>query len=194
MINDGSSDNSLERLEWMQKNDFPIEIISQPNMGHGPAILNGYTRASNATWVFQIDADHQLDPSAFADLWQHRDQYDFLIAERCQKNASLVRNIVSSVSRLLVQLIFGKGVQDVNSPYRLLRSSVLAELIPFIPEKSFAPNVLLTAYFVFKHKKIYNTTVSFNSTAIVRKSKMNVYILKGSLKSLFQTIMFRFRL
>ena len=194
IVNDGSTDRSLERMESMQNKSFPIEIFSQSNKGHGPAILHGYAKALDAAWVFQIDADHQFDVSAFDDLWRHRNAYDFLIAERVQKNASIPRNAVSVLSSFLVQQIFGRGVRDVNSPYRLFRSSLLAVAISKISDKSFAPNILLTAYFVFKQTRIYVTSVKMSSTATLRKSKMSSYLFNGSLMSLFQTIAFRFRL
>jgi len=194
VVNDGSSDKSVERLESLQRNSYPIEIISQSNQGHGTAILNGYTRALTAAWVFQIDADHQLDVSAFAALWEHRENYDLLLAERVQKNATPMRNVISATSRTTVQLFFGKGVRDVNSPYRLFRSPALAEAIANIPAKSFAPNTLLTAYFVFKQARIYLTTVPLRTSSLIRKSKMSFYLFSGSLQSLFQIIAFRFKL
>src|SRR5580692_2716366 len=79
-IDDGSTDNSLRLLE--QVSDPAVRVITQPNSGHGPAVLRGYRLALDAEWVFQIDSDHQLDPGAFQDLWSNRDQYDLLLAER----------------------------------------------------------------------------------------------------------------
>ncbi|HLX67015.1 MAG TPA: glycosyltransferase, partial [Puia sp.] len=39
-IDDGSTDNSLRLLE--QVSNSSIEVVSQANAGHGPAILRGY--------------------------------------------------------------------------------------------------------------------------------------------------------
>src|ERR1700754_1180295 len=72
LIDDGSKDNSLTLLKAMQSADPTLQVHTQPNAGHGPAILKGYWLALDAEWVFQIDSDHQLDTAAFAHLWANR--------------------------------------------------------------------------------------------------------------------------
>src|SRR5580658_8801387 len=135
-IDDGSTDNSLRLLERV--NDPSIRVVTQLNAGHGSAILRGYrlALALGAEWVFQIDSDHQLDPAAFTDLWNNRDRYDLLLAEREDKDASFGRRLISGISRGIVHTLYGSGVsevssaaRDVNSPYRLMRGARLAEAL-----------------------------------------------------------------
>ena len=171
-----------------------ISIHTQTNAGHGPSILAGYRRALDTEWIFQIDSDHQHDPAAFAILWKNRDKFDFLLGERKEKNATLSRKGISLLSRLIVRLLYGKRVKDVNSPYRLMRSSELKEALKFIPDDSFAPNILLTAWFVYFQTRIFTVEVSNRIRGIGRQSKLNGYLLKGCFQSIFQTILFRFRL
>ena len=193
-VDDGSTDGSLSLLRTLQQATPDIVIHSQPNAGHGPAILAGYQMALDAEWIFQLDSDHQLDPSAFARLWQHRQQYDLLVGQRQDKNATFGRRCVSTASSSLVRLLYGRGIKDVNSPFRLFRSSRLAEALPHIPAQSFAPNVLLTAWFLAKGAPVWTMPVPLRTNTPLRKSRMNGYFLKGSLQALLQTILFRFRL
>src|ERR1700722_14731527 len=58
-IDDGSTDESAGGLRELQGTDPSVEVITQANAGHGPAILRGYRLAVDAEWVFQIDSDHQ---------------------------------------------------------------------------------------------------------------------------------------
>jgi dolichol-phosphate mannosyltransferase len=201
-IDDGSTDSSLRLLE--QLGGPPIRVIAQPNAGHGPAILRGYRLALEAEWVFQIDSDHQLDPAAFQDLWNNRDRYDLLLAEREDKDASFGRRLISGISRGIVHTLYGRGrasggndagsaVNDVNSPYRLIRAARLGEALRNIPAGSFAPNVLITAWFVLKKSRIFTTKTKPRGGAGRRRSKLNAYILRGAIRSAFQTLLFRLR-
>jgi dolichol-phosphate mannosyltransferase len=190
-IDDGSTDNGPRVLE--QLSDPSIRVVAQPNAGHGPAILRGYRLSLAAEWVFQIDSDHQLDPAAFQELWNNRDRYDLLLAERVDKDAATGRRLISGISRGIVHFLFGTGVNDVNSPYRLMRAARLGEALQNIPAGSFAPNVLITAWFVLKKSRIFTTKTKPRGGAGRRRSRLNGYMLLGAFRSAFQTLMFRLR-
>jgi glycosyltransferase involved in cell wall biosynthesis len=190
-IDDGSTDNGPRVLE--QLSDPSIRVVAQPNAGHGPAILRGYRLSLAAEWVFQIDSDHQLDPAAFQELWNNRDRYDLLLAERVDKDAATGRRLISGISRGIVHFLFGTGVNDVNSPYRLMRAARLGEALQNIPAGSFAPNVLITAWFVLKKSRIFTTKTKPRGGAGRRRSRLNGYMLRGAFRSAFQTLMFRLR-
>jgi dolichol-phosphate mannosyltransferase len=194
LIDDGSKDNSLSLLKSLQEVDPSLDVHTQPNAGHGPAILKGYRMAPGAEWVFQIDSDHQLDMAAFGELWNNRQDYDFLLARRVEKNASPGRRGISGVSALLVRLLYGRGVEDVNSPYRLMRNQQLQEALEKIPERSFAPNVLITSWFVLKKSRVFTTTTECRRDGPLRSSKMSWYFLRGAVRSALQTILFRVKI
>jgi len=192
-IDDGSTDDGVRLLEEL--GDASMKVVTQRNAGHGPAILRGYRLAidAGAEWVFQIDSDHQLDPGAFQDLWSNRDQYDLLLAEREDKDASFGRRLVSGISRGIVHTLYGSAVKDVNSPYRLMRAILLGEALQKIPAATFAPNVLITAWFVLKKSRIFITKTRPRGGAGRRRSRLSTYILRGAIRSAFQTLLFRLR-
>jgi len=193
LIDDGSKDGSLRLLKGMQEKDPRLDVHTQANAGHGPAILKGYRLATaKAEWVFQIDSDHQLDESAFMTLWNNRERHDLLIGQRQNKNASPARQVVSRLSTVLVRVLVGRGVRDVNSPFRLMRASCLTGALERIPADSFAPNVLITSWFVRKKYRIFTTVVE-NRGEGQRVSRMSVYFLRGVLRSSIQTILFRLK-
>jgi dolichol-phosphate mannosyltransferase len=194
VINDGSTDGTAAILQSMAGKIPDMIIDTRQNAGHGPSILAGYKTAIDAPWVFQVDSDHQQDPGTFAELWNRRDEFDFLLGERKEKNATVPRRGISFFSRIMVRLLFGKGVRDVNSPYRLMRSSRLKEALRLIPGRSFAPNILITSWFVFSKTRIFTVETENRNERIIRLSRMNPYFLKGAFQSMFQTILFRFRL
>lgn len=194
LIDDGSTDDSLRLLQTLASNDPTLDIQSQPNAGHGPAILKGYHRANTADWVFQIDSDHQLDPAAFALLWANRNDYDLLIAQREERNATRGRQWISAITKVLVRRLFGNAVSDVNAPYRLMRGERLRQALLKVPNNSFAPNILLTAWFVRKKSRIFTTTTQNRKEGPLRQSKLSRHIFRGAWQSAFQTLLFRIRL
>lgn len=194
IIDDGSVDDTVDLLKTLQAEIPTVTIYPQSNKGHGPAILKGYEIGMQSPWIFQIDADHQFETNAFNELWQQRNNYDLLLAEREGKHATLSRNIVSMVSGLIVHLLYGKGIKDVNSPYRLMRADKLGPALLKIPSNSFSPNVLISSFFISSKKRIFTNVVHFRKNMSLKKSRMNVYFFKGCINSILQVIKFRFTL
>jgi dolichol-phosphate mannosyltransferase len=194
IVNDGSTDNTPALLDDIAGKHSYVTIIHQQNMGHGPAILNGYIKAAPLhQWVWQMDSDYQLSIAHFDEFYSHFNHYDFLIANRSNKNASMGRNIISKVLSIITRLLYGKGVQDLNAPFRIMRSIILLDLLPKIEPDSFAPNTLMSAYFIQKKLRIYQCNVSASNIP-VKKSNFNSYILQGSLKSFWQLIFFKWKI
>jgi glycosyltransferase involved in cell wall biosynthesis len=192
MIDDGSTDDSLAVLKQYQATDPRLQIEQQQNAGHGPAILKGYDLARNAEWVFQIDSDHQLDPAAFSRLWESRSGYDLLLGQRREEHASPGRRWLSRFAVYSVRWLYGAGIKDANCPYRLMRGVLLQEALKKIPPNSFAPNILLTSWFIRKKSRIFTTVVNRRAEG-QRPGRLNAYMIKGALLSGLQTILFRLR-
>lgn len=64
IIDDGSTDNSLEICEKYRERDERIELISQPNKGVSVARNLGIQKASGE-WIYFLDADDYLELDAF---------------------------------------------------------------------------------------------------------------------------------
>ncbi|MBC7933984.1 MAG: glycosyltransferase family 2 protein [Rhizobacter sp.] len=194
IVNDGSTDESLSIVESLAKSTAGIEIISHKNVGHGPSLLKGYQHALQYEWVLQLDSDYQYDLSAIPILWNKRQQYQLLVAERKQRNASGGRDIVTLVSRSLITLLYGKGLRDINSPYRLMKTSKLGLALQYIHPGSFAPNILIAAWFLKNKLPIFTTPAHAKTGAFERKSQMSWYIFKGCIKAVSDIFFFRFKI
>src|SRR4051812_47123881 len=80
-INDGSTDATARVLARLREQLGPrLEILEQPNQGHGQTCLNGYRLAleRGIPFVFQIDSDGQCDPQYFFRFWRERETYDVI--------------------------------------------------------------------------------------------------------------------
>ncbi len=190
LYNDGSKDNTLSILEESSKKYSKVVIHDKKNSGHGPTILKGYIDNSNAEWLFQIDSDNEISPIYFADLWKERDNFDFLAGQRNYQNRHLARRIISKVAQASVQIFFGKGLRDVNVPYRLMRVSGFSDHFKKIPEDTFAPNVLVSGIAIRHGLRIMTIPVDFISRQTGEVSIKKFKLLKSVLRSFYQTARF----
>lgn len=193
VLNDGSKDGTASQLAQFSANK-QIVVINKTNSGHGPTILQGYRQAvSDAVWVFQTDSDDEMSPACFAQLWQRREEYAALFGFREGRSQNLGRRLISSVSRLAVGLLFGAGITDVNTPYRLIRSDILAQIIATIPDDTFAPNILISGVIASSHLPVLNLPVPHEGRKSGTVSIVRWRLWRAAARSLLQTIAFGFK-
>ncbi len=145
-INDGSKDQTLEILQRCQDQlGSRLEILDQPNQGHGQSCLAGYRLASERgyRYVLQIDTDGQCDPQFFYRLWNLRNRYEIIYGRRYQRLDGWRRTLASQILRWVVRGAAGVWCVDPNVPYRLMKTDRLRSKIEAIPKEFFLANVAL---------------------------------------------------
>ena len=159
VLDDGSTDRTADILNQLADHDR-IEIVRKQNTGHGPTIMLGYRRAVEvADWVFQCDGDNEMPPDHFSAMWNKREDFDALFGHREGRKQNLARCLMTRGSRMIVRMIFSKGVKDVNTPYRLMRSSILRPIVEPIPIDTFAPNVVISGAIAKAKLRIHSCPV-----------------------------------
>jgi glycosyltransferase involved in cell wall biosynthesis len=143
LYNDGSTDETQDVLEALARMRPRVHVIQQPNRGHGPTVLRGY-REAVGTWVFQTDSDDEIPAEMFERLWSRREGQDAIFGVRDGRRAPRLRRLMSAGAAFAVRRYFGRGPTDVNVPFRLIRRTVLSELLTGVPDGLFAPNVALS--------------------------------------------------
>ncbi len=163
VVNDGSRDNTLNVLKELQKEHPKLVVLDKENGGHGSTILYGYDYAlkQGAEYIFQTDSDGQTYASEFDAFWNERNSYDMLIGHRNHREDGLSRVIVTKVLKLVIGMCFHVSVTDANTPYRLMRASVLKEEIGLVPKDFFLSNVLITVLFTKHLRKIKYIPITF---------------------------------
>ncbi|MCL5125087.1 MAG: glycosyltransferase family 2 protein [Deltaproteobacteria bacterium] len=188
VLDDGSKDRTADKLAKFD-GDSRIHVVKKVNTGHGPTILTGYKHAAGiAEWVFQCDSDNEMPASGFRELWQKRSGYDAVLGYRVQRNQPLQRKVISVVARRTVSFLFGKGVFDVNVPYRLIQSQVLSEIISRIPEDSFAPNVIISGVLVKRKVRVLNLPVLYQPRSTGHVSIVSFKLYRAAALSFIQTL------
>lgn len=188
VLDDGSTDATAVALREFT-DESRVSVISKPNSGHGPTILRGYKMACpEAEWVFQCDSDDEMPASGFPSLWQRRDDFDALFGARTGRSQSVGRRLISTVSRLIVHLMYGAGVRDVNTPYRLMRASLLGPIVAAIPDATFAPNLVVSGTLSMLGARIANIPVRHQNRRTGTVSIVRWRLWKAAAKSLIETI------
>ena len=189
VMNDGSTDGTAKELAPFEGSDR-VDVVTKSNSGHGPTILQGYRLAcERAPWVFQCDGDDEMDPSHFNELWSIRQEHDAVFGERLNRHQSAGRRLISAVSRLTVRLGYASGVRDVNTPYRLMRSTVLAPIVSAIPDATFAPNLVISGVLALAHVRIANVPVPHHNRTTGSVSIVRWKLWAAAARSLVQTLM-----
>lgn len=124
VIDDGSQDETPRLLETLRREIPQLRIRRHPqNLGFGPTIREAYT-LPETDWVFFIPGDGQIPPSELLELFPHGKTHDFILGRRKYRNDSWSRKIQSWCYNVLISLIAGRRIQDVNSG-GLMQSRVL---------------------------------------------------------------------
>lgn len=189
---DGSSDGSLAVMREAAGENPRIDVRTKANGGHGHTVLIGYRDAvaDGFDWVFQVDSDDEMPASGFERLWRERESSDFVLGRREGRRQPFVRRAMSWVSRWLVGLLFGRGVWDVNSPYRLMRVSAFAKRIAQISPASFAPNVLLSGVAAYDGLRTLELHVQWRDRKAGEASLRNWKVVRAAFVSFLQTFSF----
>ena len=149
VVDDGSVDHTWTKLLECE-NHFPQLIsVHKENGGHGSAVLFGYRYAieHGADYIFQTDSDGQTLPEEFWQLWADRKYCGLLIGERRNRQDGAGRVVVTRVLRLVLRIRFGIFVKDANTPFRLMRSGELSQVLKLLPENYNLPNVMMSVIY-----------------------------------------------
>ena len=121
VVDDGSTDGTVERVQNWTKRDPRIRVISRAGeRGLAGAVLYGWSQ-SRANLLGVIDADLQHPPELLAELLKAAEQADIAIASRYARNQGTkgwnpVRAAVSRLSTLAAAPLISKKNLGVTDP------------------------------------------------------------------------------
>ena len=70
IVNDGSTDASLDIINEYASKDLRIKVINQPNRGVANAINNGMARATSE-YLAEMDSDDYIKPEMYEELYEY---------------------------------------------------------------------------------------------------------------------------
>lgn len=152
LINDGSKDSTGKVLEEIQR-EYPkqIKIITHsPNRGYGAALKSGLYN-SQYQWITFTDSDGQFDFSEITDLIkkQQSSKADIVIGYYLSRQVSKTAILTSKIWELIVFILFGLRVTDIDCGFKLLNKKV----VETIPKLEAERGAFISSEFLIKSKK-----------------------------------------
>jgi glycosyltransferase involved in cell wall biosynthesis len=125
VVNDGSTDETGSILASLQQQDTRIRVVTHPvNQGYGAALASGFEAASKEL-VFFMDSDGQFDITDIQSFFLYIKNYDAVIGYRVKRQDSAMRKLNAWGWKMLVGLILGVHVRDVDCAFKLYHADFL---------------------------------------------------------------------
>jgi glycosyltransferase involved in cell wall biosynthesis len=100
-------------------------LVTHPtNQGYGAALVSGFAAATKELTFF-MDSDGQFDIHDLQDFFRYIDTYEAVIGYRQDRQDSWVRKLNAWGWHLLVGLVLGVHVRDIDCAFKLLHTDFL---------------------------------------------------------------------
>ena len=191
VVDDASTDETPRILERLAA-EFPWLQVQRPpqNAGHGAAVIRGLDLA-RADWIFQLDSDGQFVVAELAALWSRRHECDLVLGTRAKRRDPPHRRALSFLVRVATSLLAGRQLVDVNTPFRLLRNTVWADLRPLVPDDTLAPNIFVSLGASVRGWRVVEVPVTHLPRETGAASLRAVRLIRFSVRGLAQLLEFR---
>jgi len=146
VVDDNSRDSTPILVKNFSMTNSNVHLLQNAkNQGHGPSTIIGLKASlgTGCSYIVSIDGDGQFFgddilriTSQFAKL-----DVDIIECTRVGRAEPLFRRIVTLTTKMLVFLKTSRFPKDANTPFRIYRSEVLANLLSGVPDSSPVPNL-----------------------------------------------------
>ena len=128
VVNDGSQDATAALLESIAATHPRVTVLHHAvNQGYGAALVKGF-QASTKEVIFFMDADGQFDIRELERFFPLLEKYDGVFGYRIDRQDSWMRKLNAWGWSLLVRLVFGVSVRDIDCAFKLYPGKFLREL------------------------------------------------------------------
>lgn len=157
VINDGSSDNTLNALRAKEKEISNLKIISySKNMGKGYAVKSGMLTSLGNTVVY-IDGDFDVSPNTLKNYILEVKDFDIVIASKYHPNSKVnipgSRTFMSRTFNLIVKIFTRIKINDTQAGLKAGKGEVMRKIFNKMFINGYAFDVeLLTLATIMKFK------------------------------------------
>jgi len=144
IVDDGSSDGSANVVQTIEN---PAIILCQHpyNIGNGAAIKTGIRKAQGQ-YILMMDADGQHKPEDIPRLLEHIDRYDMVVGARTKESDSAKhRDLANFIYNTFASYVCGRKIEDLTSGFRVIRASLVKQMIYLLPNTFSYPTTLTLA-------------------------------------------------
>lgn len=176
VVDDASSDKTAEMARTTA-----ARVISHPkNIGYGGALRTGIDNASYE-WVATIDADCSYPAEELIKLLPFTETHDMVVGARQGKHywGTFLKYPARILFLALAQFVVGKKIPDVNSGLRMMRKSIVVEMLPRLC-RGFSFSTTLTLSFLSSFRFVHFVPIVYSS----RVGSSKVRYIRDTLRTL----------
>jgi len=128
VVDDGSADQTAAIVERMAAADPRVRLIRhERNRGYGAALRSGFSGARKDL-VFFSDADGQFDLRELPGSLAMLDKAPVVVGFRIKRNDPPHRIFIAKTYKLIVRMVFGLRIRDIDCAFKLFRRDVFEGL------------------------------------------------------------------
>lgn len=128
VVDDGSTDATAIIVKDMSRSDNRVHLLSHGiNRGYGTALRTGFG-AAQGRLVFYTDTDNQYDISELDSFFPLLKRFDIVAGYRLKHSDPTMRIIISAVYNLLIRIILGLKIRDVDCSFKLYKRQVFRNI------------------------------------------------------------------
>ena len=128
VVDDGSRDRTGEIADGLAVRDGRIRVVHHArNRGYGGALTSGFA-ASTGDHVMFMDSDRQFDIGDLRLLAPFVGDHDIVAGFRLERNDPLHRRVMAEVFNVVVRVLFGVHLRDIDCAFKVFRGDLLRSL------------------------------------------------------------------
>ena len=130
LVNDGSTDNTLEKLVEIARKDYHVSIVElKRNFGQTPALAAGFDNTKGQV-IISMDGDLQHLPEEIPNFLEKIDAgYDVVSGWREKRVDNLImRKIPSKIANWIASKVSGVDIHDFGTTFKAYRKDVIEDL------------------------------------------------------------------
>ena len=151
IVDDGSKDKTGQIADNLAKKNKNISVIHHhPNRGYGAAFKSGLY-GCKYPWISFIDSDGQFDFKEIRRFigTQEKTGADLVIGYYLGRKVHFTRKLNSKVWQLIVYILFGLNVRDIDCGFKLISKKV----VDTIPRLESERGAFISSEFLIKAKR-----------------------------------------
>ena len=118
----------------------------------------------------------------------------FILAVRHHRSDGLLRLTISKLNRFLNAVLFSVRIRDANVPFRLIKTTLLADVLREVPQGVFAPNIFLSILAARRGIELTEIAVPHAARETGEESIRRLKLLRACSRSAKELIAFRIAL
>lgn len=178
IIDDGSSDKTLENAQEVVKKNKNVRIITHfPNRGYGAALKEGLTNAKYNLVAF-TDGDGQFDFSEVDKFIDQIESNDIVIGYRKKRRDNFIRHVLMNMLKIWDYIFFRFWFKDIDCGFKMFKKSAIEKIMPLRSEgamitteilaKSVRKNLVISEVEVTHYPRKYGAQTGANLAVIIR--------------------------